>query len=141
MKLSKIVAMCLLAFVAGGAVGAYLTPTDTKTKENAQTMTDKKTTKKQKKKKVTEKPDGTKITEETVTESTGETETVKTETREKIETKGPKTSVQVLAGFDLHKTPTPVYGVAAQRELIGPVSIGAFGLTNGTVGVTLGVSF
>lgn len=141
MKLSKIVAMCLLAFVVGGAVGTYLTPAGTKTKESAQTTTDKKTTKKQKKKKVTEKPDGTKITEETVTESTGETETVKTETKEKIETKGPKTSVQVLAGFDLQKTPTPVYGVAAQRELIGPISVGAFGLTNGTVGVTLGVSF
>jgi lipopolysaccharide export LptBFGC system permease protein LptF len=33
------------------------------------------------------------------------------------------------------------YGVHVQRRILGPMSIGAFGLTNKTYGISLGVSF
>jgi hypothetical protein len=36
---------------------------------------------------------------------------------------------------------TPTYGVSVSKEILGPVTIGAFGLTNGVVGVSIGLSF
>lgn len=35
----------------------------------------------------------------------------------------------------------PAYGVLIEKRVLGPVSVGAFGLTNKTVGVTVGYSF
>lgn len=33
------------------------------------------------------------------------------------------------------------YGVSATKELIGPVTVGAFGLTSGVVGASIGINF
>lgn len=35
----------------------------------------------------------------------------------------------------------PVYGVSVSKEVLGPITIGAFGLTNGTIGLSVGVNF
>lgn len=35
----------------------------------------------------------------------------------------------------------PYYGASIQRKVLGPVSLGVFGLNNGNVGISLGVSF
>jgi exopolysaccharide biosynthesis protein len=35
----------------------------------------------------------------------------------------------------------PSYGVSFQRELIGPVTVGAFGLTSGVLGLSIGINF
>ena len=35
----------------------------------------------------------------------------------------------------------PLYGISANKEFIGPITIGAFGLTNGTIGLSIGVNF
>lgn len=35
----------------------------------------------------------------------------------------------------------PVYGVSVSKEVLGPVTVGVFGLTSGVVGVSLGLNF
>lgn len=35
----------------------------------------------------------------------------------------------------------PVYGLLVQKQVMGPVSVGLWGSTNGVVGITVGVSF
>jgi lipopolysaccharide export LptBFGC system permease protein LptF len=55
----------------------------------------------------------------------------------------PKTNtlnLSVLAGLDIQRTQT-VYGASVTKELIGPITMGVFGLTNGTVGVSIGLNF
>ena len=53
----------------------------------------------------------------------------------------PSINISALVGTSIHSFGTPVYGLSAQKELLGPVIIGAFGLTNGTVGVSIGLNF
>lgn len=50
-------------------------------------------------------------------------------------------NVSALAGVDVRDLTTPVYGVSVTKEIAGPITIGAFGLTNGVVGISLGISF
>jgi hypothetical protein len=55
----------------------------------------------------------------------------------------PKTStlnVSGLVGIDLSRQ-MPVYGVSINKQLIGPITVGAYGLTNGTLGVSFGINF
>jgi hypothetical protein len=53
-----------------------------------------------------------------------------------------KVSVQALLALDLQKgIQQPIYGIAAQKEFIGPITLGAFGLTNGVIGVSIGLNF
>lgn len=35
----------------------------------------------------------------------------------------------------------PLYGISAQKTFLGPVTVGAFGLNNGTIGVSVGLDF
>ena len=49
-------------------------------------------------------------------------------------------NVYALAGVDV-KTPGVVYGVSVTKQVLGPISVGAWGLTSGIVGVSLGLSF
>ena len=91
---------------------------------------------------VTETPDGKKvttITEDTTTKSNSQTDTKKDQT-----ITAPKSSViniSALAGLDTGRGFVPTYGISASKELIGPIAVGAFGLTNGTIGISVGVNF
>ena len=49
-------------------------------------------------------------------------------------------SLSLLGGIDIHD-PTPTYGISVTRSVIGPVTIGLWGLNNGTVGGSIGVNF
>ena len=44
-------------------------------------------------------------------------------------------------GIDVHKGLIPIYGVSLDRRIFGPVTVGGFGLTNGTIGISIGLSF
>lgn len=35
----------------------------------------------------------------------------------------------------------PVYGVSVSKEILGPITVGAFGLTSGMVGLSIGLNF
>lgn len=54
-----------------------------------------------------------------------------------------KFNVSALAGVDVShlRSLQPIYGVSVSKQVFGPVTAGAFGLTNGIIGVSLGVSF
>jgi len=95
-------------------------------------VTEKKTT-------IVKEPTGktvTTIVEETHTVAKQET---KTKSQDTIKA-SPQLQVSVLAGIDL-KTGLPTYGVAASKQFIGPITLGVFGLTNRTVGVSIGMTF
>lgn len=49
-------------------------------------------------------------------------------------------NVSALAGVDF-LTYRPVYGASITKQLIGPVTMGAFGLTNGVAGISIGLNF
>jgi hypothetical protein len=106
----------------------------------------------------TVKPDGTRtVTTDTNTERNRDTTSDKTThaeqqtvaqtetTREVTKTvevtrERPQWRVGPLVGFDL-RTRTPVYGGIVERRILGPVSLGAVGLSNGTLGLSLTLEF
>lgn len=49
-------------------------------------------------------------------------------------------NVSFMAGVDFSRQAT-VYGASVNKQLLGPITIGLFGLTNSTVGLTVGMSF
>lgn len=52
-----------------------------------------------------------------------------------------KINISVLAGFDHLTDLQPKYGLSVSKEVLGTVTVGAFGLTNGIVGVSVGINF
>lgn len=118
-------------------------------------------TKKSKTTKKVTKPDGT------VTEETKETEEDLTfaETKEKEENSKEssnekslsgktnketkfntnKLSVSALAGIatkkEWYKSPDFIYGAHAKYNFLGPISVGAFGMSSNEVGISIGIDF
>lgn len=159
-----------LALLLGFSFGRWAAPTKIEykkeivTTEKKSTDTeDKKNTDLERNKKMRKiiveivRPDGTK---ETTTRYVENTETKKstdqlTKTKEEyeketkeIETKiveNAKSTVHLsaLAGHDVTKLTMPQkpsYGGHIQKNILGPITAGLFGLTNGTCGVSLGLS-
>lgn len=147
------------------ALGRYTVPTKTKIEketsetsknvENKQTETDRD---KHKQTVVIERvlPDGSRIIETHTTEDTStnrktdsssSTETAKTSKESKEVTReGSKVNISILAGTDLKfafppTTSTVIYGGHISKDFLGPISIGVWGLSNGTGGFSLGLSF
>ena len=86
------------------------------------------------------KPDGT-ITETTTTKT--ESETV-TNTNNKTETivQGKKSSLNLsaLAGINVtNPSGGIIFGGHISKQILGPISIGVFGLSNGTAGLSVGI--
>lgn len=145
-----------LAIVGGAfAFGYYVAPekikTEIKTVEVIKEVVKRVVDKSQNKRKTTtivQNKDGsstTTITEETVTETSSETDKNRDTSIAKDETKevtksGSRLSLSALGGLNL-KDGTPVYGGHVQRELIGPITIGVWGMSNVTGGFSLGLNF
>jgi hypothetical protein len=106
------------------------------------------------------KPDGTTVVdrterehENTKTETAAAVVTEKTEARESTKLKDvevrsrspPDWHLSFLAGLRagsvLQGQLSPVYGAHVQRRLIGPFSVGAWGLSTGAAGVSLSLEF
>lgn len=157
----KIIGVIILIIVSY-AFGRYSAPAkvteEDKTKIIDKGKTDKttdinKSTHKETKTEVVTNPDGTKKETTTVTEDTNanvnkNTSIVNNKTTTEDKTKETisntnKTTLSALAGTNvLHFGDfTPVYGGHVTHEVLGPISVGAFGLTNGTAGVSVGLSF
>lgn len=152
----------VVALVVAFAFGRYSAPesvhevketTETATKEKNKEKATEKHTHDASKVTVITKPDGTKeVThefthdEDTSRKSSSNTsETVaKTDKEEKdITYKGSKLTLSALAGAKVNFSEplTPAYGGMIQKEVLGPISVGAFGFSNGMAGVSVGVSF
>lgn len=61
------------------------------------------------------------------------------ETKE-VERGSSKTTVGFMAGTSF-TSPQVIYGVSVYRGVLGPIGIGVWGLTNGIVGASIGISF
>ncbi len=82
-------------------------------------------------------PDGTTKTIETV-----DTNTKTNEVIQQTAIKTSKINVSVLVGNDFSKSGIiPLYGISVNKELIGPITVGVFGLTNSTIGLSIGLNF
>jgi hypothetical protein len=89
--------------------------------------------------------DGSQITKTVVDQTsvahTAEEQEATIDTKKQvITTSAPRTTVSGLAGIDFH-TKQPTYGAMVQRQLIGPISVGVWGLSNLSGGISVGVSF
>lgn len=92
----------------------------------------------------------TQTTTVTTKKTDGEVVTTTTTDQTKTADKTDQKTVQVpvfspyhldaLAGIDI-RSHEPIYGISVSKQFIGPISLGAFGLTSGIVGVSAGVSF
>lgn len=159
MSRGNIIAL-LVALFLGVVVGRYGVPdsieestiSEEQQRKSRDKVTDtEKTTKKETITREIERPDGTK---EKVTETREDT-TVgrRTEVSEKekgqknVETSrevsyGSGFSISALAGASVTNTPFAlVYGVAASKPVLGPISVGVFGLSSGVLGVSAGLTF
>ena len=79
-----------------------------------------------------------------VLEDTKRNDKVQDDTQIKQDIIPPKTNtlnLSVLAATTTGQFGTPIYGASVTKEIIGPITAGAFFLTNGTVGVSIGMSF
>lgn len=135
-----------IGLVVAFAFGRYsVSPPDTKTIESVKTDTDiQKDTSTHKETTITKDPKGneiTKIVEDTNTSTKKSTDTVANiDTSVTAQKKG-TINISGLAGTGIFSGLTPVYGVSASKEFIGPITVGAFGLTNGILGVSIGLNF
>lgn len=144
----KIIAI-LVAVVVAFAVGRYTAPEpavqiveDTKTHED---KTENKDIEKEKIITIIEHPDGTK---ETVIEEKekdkSQTHTITDEESHKSITVIPPKmnilNISALAGTPYNEW-KPVYGVHVTKNIAGPITVGVFGLTSKTVGLSVGLSF
>lgn len=92
---------------------------------------------------VRENPDGSKETT-IVTDTTTNSQTntnASNQTTEEIK-KGKKLNVSLLAGTSPSLNLTElVYGASISKELVGPVTVGAWALTNKSIGLSVGLNF
>ncbi len=84
------------------------------------------------------KPDGSSTTTETIDSKLK----TKTDTLTQIPTVNkPRVNISAIIAEDLKNKTVPAYGLSFTKEFIGPITLGAFGLTNGTIGLSIGVNF
>jgi VCBS repeat-containing protein len=89
----------------------------------------------------TKDPNGATKTVATTDSTTTDKGVIKVDTVTKVASKS-TTNISVLisnAAVKDHFLPT--YGLSVTKEMVGPFTIGAFGITNGTLGISVGVNF
>lgn len=147
MNLKTKVIIIIVGLAATFAAGRYsVSSVDTKSKEVVKTDTQKDTTQDTKKTTTIEKtPDGKEITtiqEETVTNTHKSTDKVDQSSTSVVAQPRKTLNISGLAAMDFSgHIPTPVYGASISKEILGPITIGAIGLTNGVIGVSIGLDF
>lgn len=154
METKSIVLLALGTLLVGVVAGRYLAPTKVIT-EVKTVEVEKKTkevdTNKTKHTTVKEviKPDGTKTTETETTEETSqqakskETQSIATDSKTETTYRQPRTTVSILAARSSGSITSLeiFYGASVTHNILGPINVGAFGFTNGVVGVSLGLTF
>lgn len=144
------IAIVLVGLIVSFALGRYsIDPPAVKTIEVSKTVTqqeEKKDVHVQTKTIIVELPTGAKTT--TTTVDTVVTDAKDTDTKvqdEKIHTEipNPKNTLNIsaLVAQDMHALGVPSYGISVQKQFIGPVTIGVFGLTSGIIGISIGLNF
>lgn len=149
---SRKILLGIVALVTAFAFGRYTVSvkpnvtTITATKSASQTVADKDTHTQTQIVEVKE-PTGEVKTTTTITKDTvsvvDKTRNVETQATETVSQSTRKTlNVAALVGMDVvHHLGTPVYGVSVSKELIGPVTVGVFGMSNSLVGISVSLNF
>lgn len=148
-KTKVIIVVVIASAIVGFSFQTYKKKTETHINE---TKTQDKTTETDKhvETKVVEiiAPDGTKTTTtETVEDtkkhrdSTTVTEKQKDQTVEVSRGEGSKVSISALVGTSLTSLGTPVYGATVSKPILGPITVGLWGLSSGTGGISVGLTF
>lgn len=137
---TKYTIICIVsAAVIGAACGYYALPSkieihtviqkDTEKQNNIDTKITR-----------TKKPDGTVITEITKEDkSTTQTQVHKDSTKV-TEYSHDTLTIRALMAGDIHSG-TISYGLGVDKKVLGPFSIGVFGLSSGVLGGSVGISF
>ena len=88
-------------------------------------------------------PDGT-VKTITTTDTTSVSKTISQQEsitmKEQVAVKRNAVNVSALIAYQYYQK-KPTYGVFVSKEVIGPITTGLFGLTNGTVGLSIGINF
>lgn len=150
---SIIIVVCL---ACAYAFGRYSAPekiiTETKIVE-VDKKTDKTDSDTEKYKKTTTEvvvsPDGTKKETTTITEDTNrhtDKESIEDSSKSQEDKKviigaSGHLNASVLVGADISSPYGLIYGLHMSRNFIGPITLGVFGMTNKTVGISLGLTF
>ncbi len=96
------------------------------------------------------KPDGTKEKVTTTVEDSNtsrktrtEEETSRTENRSEEITRGSKVTLAALIGSPLRLNSSfePIYGGIISKPILGPITVGVWGMSNKTAGFALGLTF
>lgn len=136
--MSKYIAIIVLVIVAY-ASGRYMSPEKVRVETVTVEVTKEVAKKEKKTVKIKENIDGSK---ETVIVTDTETDE-KSHSNSQMDTKevinGSKFNISVLAGTSVPVN--MVFGVSANKAILGPITAGAWGLSNGTVGLSLGLNF
>lgn len=144
------VIIAIVGLAASFAFGRYSVndpevKTSIKGKEDVTKSVDK-DTKKRSTTTVTESPDGSKSTTTVTEEETSE----RRDTAKSRETSIDQSSVPVvrrtlnvsaLVGVRAFDNLQPIYGASITKEVLGPITVGVWGLSSGTGGVSVGLSF
>lgn len=158
MKNSSTIVLLIASFAFGRYSVPQSTKTEVKTDKKVEKRVDKKqdvNTRKRKNTTTTEitRPDGTKekvtkIVEDSHTKK--KTDTTKLQNSEKVSSSisetvrsGSRLTVSALVGTKVtfSEPLTPVYGGMISKEILGPISIGAFGFNSGLAGMAVGLTF
>lgn len=85
-------------------------------------------------------PDGSTTTTIDKSRKQNITDVSKTASVISIESVKPQVQLSLLGGYDT-KNNASVLGASVSKQMLGPITIGAFGLSSGVVGLSLGVVF
>lgn len=144
---SSIIAGFIIALLAFSS-GRWLAPTKvvTVTKEVEKKTTDlDKNTHKETTTKTDTHTDGTSTTTTTVVEDTQTDKHTKStdvsSSSTTVERSRSSLTISALGAFKISDGFTPIYGAQVAKSVLGPINAGAFALTNGTIGLSVGLSF
>jgi hypothetical protein len=89
---------------------------------------------------IVKEKDGREVTTIEQDTSTKSDTTTKSENKTVVASNSGKLNVSLLGGYDF-KQKELNYGLSISKQFIGPVTLGAFGMNNGIVGVSVGIDF
>lgn len=140
-----------LSLVSSFALGRFTTPVKVITETKTIEVEKKEKTKDKEKHKRTEvievvKPDGSKETHTIITDDTEshskstDNKTVNTDTRTETTRNSSPVTISALGGMSADDLGKPIYGLSITKSILGPITVGAFGMTNRVVGISLGLT-
>lgn len=135
-KLLIAAASLLTAF----AFGRWSAPEYQKTTKDQSETTDssshKKTTVVEK-----EKPDGTKEKKTIVEEDRDRSKSKTSSETEETLARRDRVSLSALGGFHFNGESSPDYGISISKPVLGPITLGIWGLQSGVIGASIGLTF